>query len=692
MIIEIDGVGRVEVDDSFANLSPEQQRAAVEMIREQSAAGNPSGEVPTQRLRAVAQGVTLGFAEEAEAAIRNPLSIIEAAEAPFTAMGEQFGVSFRPISSMARFLGVPGDYSGTLEDIRGKLSAYREDRPIEALAYEIGGAALPTLAAGLLTAPAGGAGAAGTATATSARLAPTLARAAALGGGEGAVAGFGAGEGGLANRLGSAAVGGTIGAVAAPVAAVGAERLARGGRSILDTLGVGGAARAQTIAERKMLEAMARDGVDPATALARLQEAQALGITDITPADLGEAARRQGWRAQAIPSERNQPVQEFFDERRLAQAQQIAEGATSMSGRPTSTGIDFIDQLDAQTQAMARPAYNAAYSVILPTDPFRRFANRQVIIDAYKRAQDLADIEGAGNMPPLDQLLSGDRLPTAVAHQIKRGLDALVEAETDAVTGKVTQRGRSLVQLTREWNDTIKGLNPEYANANAMYADRQRLMDAYRLGVDFSKTGEKELVRAVGRMTPAEREALRVGVISKVQELASSTRDASNFVDTVFGSPQRRMALRLSFADPDEFARFERFIQFQREKVRTGRKVTGGSETAERTATMQEGQVDPSVIMNLGMGNIGGAAQAAGRQALSRVQGMNERSAAAMSQMLFETDPVRQAQIMRRLASRGELDAAMAAGLFRRPEIYAGQLGATAGLLSGSSAGNELER
>ncbi len=659
MIIEIDGVGRVEIDDSFADLSPDQQQAVVDRIRAE-AAPKPAGEVPTQRLRAIAQGLTLGFGDEAEAAIRNPLS------------------------ALAGAIGIGGqDYGAALRDIRSKLDAYRADRPLEAIAYEVGGAAVPTLAAGLLTLPAGGAGAGTTAAATSARLAPTLARAAALGGAEGAIAGFGSGEGGLNDRLAGAAVGGGLGAVAAPVATVGAERLARGGRAVLDSLGVGGAGRAQTVAERKMLEAMARDGITPDEALARLREAQALGVDDITPADLGEAARRQGWRTQAIPSERNQPVREQFDERRLAQAEQIAEGATRMSGPPTNTGIDFIDQLEAQTRAAARPAYDEAYQVVLPSSAFQRFAGRQVIVDAYRKAQDLADIEGAGKMPPLTRLLSGGRLPTAVAHQIKRGLDRLVEAETDAITGRMTTRGRSLAALTREWNDTIKSLNPKYAAANAAYADRQRLMDAYRLGADFSKTSEKELVRAVGRMTDAEREALRVGVISKVQELASTTRDATDFVETVFGSPQRRMALRMSFADPAEFARFERFVQFQRDKVRTNRKVTGGSETAERQATLEDGRVDPSVIMNLGTGNLGGAAQAAGRQALSRMQGMNERSAAAMSEMLFETDPVRQAQIMRRLVARGDLDAAMASRLLRRPEIYAGQLGATAGLLSG---------
>ena len=86
--------------------------------------------------------------------------------------------------------------------------------------------------------------------------------------------------------------------------------------------------------------------------------------------------------------------------------------------------------------------------------------------------------------------------------------------------------------------------------------------------------------------------------------------------------------------------------------------------------------------MNPGAGNLGGAAQTAGRQTLSRMLGMKERTATTMSQMLFETDPVRQAEITRRLMLRGDLYSASTAKLLPGSKVHAMQLGAAAVLLS----------
>ena len=84
-------------------MNPEQEAAiaaATARIAEQAA-------VPTQRVRTAAQGLTLGFGDEIEAFLRNPLNSERRGE--------------------------------TLSDIRGGISDYQEARPYESLGYEIGG-------------------------------------------------------------------------------------------------------------------------------------------------------------------------------------------------------------------------------------------------------------------------------------------------------------------------------------------------------------------------------------------------------------------------------------------------------------------------------------------------------------------------------------------------------------------------
>ena len=142
----------------------------------------PEGGAPTQRIRSLAQGASLGLADEAEAAFRG---------------------AFFPSQT----------YKSAIEDVRGKLGAYREERPLEAMGYEIGG--------GLVTGLAGGARAlAATAGRTGLREAlKTGARVATTGAiGQGVIGGAAGAEGdirtaqGLENRVRGGVIGGGLAA------------------------------------------------------------------------------------------------------------------------------------------------------------------------------------------------------------------------------------------------------------------------------------------------------------------------------------------------------------------------------------------------------------------------------------------------------------------------------------------------
>jgi hypothetical protein len=161
----------------------------------QRTATTDRAEVPTQRFRTAAQGLTLGFGDEIEAGIRHPFNSANRAE--------------------------------TLSELQGGIKAYQAARPGESMAYELGGAVAPALLSFGSTAPA-------SAAAVGARLLPRmmqgggggarLLRGTAAGGGAGATYAVGTGEGSATDRLArapSGAVGGAIGG-AVGTAALGA--------------------------------------------------------------------------------------------------------------------------------------------------------------------------------------------------------------------------------------------------------------------------------------------------------------------------------------------------------------------------------------------------------------------------------------------------------------------------------------
>jgi hypothetical protein len=130
-------------------------------------------------------------------------------------------------------------------------------------------------------------------------------------------------------------------------------------------------------------------------------------------------------------------------------------------------------------------------------------------------------------------------------------------------------------------------------------------------------------------------------------------------------------------------------MKIQADKMRTQRKVFGGSDTAEKLMQGRDADIDASSVFGvgsqLGMGNIPGAAMAAGSQIASRMQGMNEKSAQAMSRMLFEPDAAKQRQMIGGLLGQQEIDEAMRRRMIQRPEFYSGVIGGMSGLLAGGS-------
>jgi hypothetical protein len=169
-----------------------------------------ASETPTQKTRAIAQGFTFGFADEAEAKLRS--------------------------------LYDPREYEEILNEIRGSLDQYSEAYPKSSLGYELSGAALPAL---LATIWSGG----GAAPVIFGRLAAklpkavtniigttapkTLIGAGLTGATQGAVTGIGKGET-ASERAEGAVVGGFAGSVLGPAAKVATDVIGGSAIKIID--------------------------------------------------------------------------------------------------------------------------------------------------------------------------------------------------------------------------------------------------------------------------------------------------------------------------------------------------------------------------------------------------------------------------------------------------------------------------
>lgn len=162
--------------------------------------------------RAALQGATFGLSDEAIAALSEPRAAIAAAVS-----GEESQAS--------------APYYETLERERQMLEQFRQQYPVGAAASEIGGAAIPAIAATLATAGSG-APATGTTLQRAYQGAKTAAK---IGAVEGGLYGFGQAEGGMTDRLRGTVAGATLGAVFAPVATAATYPIQVGANYLIDT-------------------------------------------------------------------------------------------------------------------------------------------------------------------------------------------------------------------------------------------------------------------------------------------------------------------------------------------------------------------------------------------------------------------------------------------------------------------------
>ena len=443
-------------------------------------------------------------------------------------------------------------------------------------------------------------------------------------------------------------------------------------------------------AERRIANALERDQISPDQAKKLLQDAKDLGVDDMTIADLGKNTQKQAWLAGTTPNDKRSGVYDQLDERRLNQAENISEKTAEKLSVDGPIGIEYIDDLARRTSEEAAPLYKQAYSIDLDAKPFAAFSKNSAIQNAYKEAVALAEIDpdvaDFANMPKNLDKFFGDTIgrgqsvsmPTQVAHQIKIGLDSLIEKQTDSVTGKVTQKGRVLIKLKDRWNKEIVRQNKPYKIANSKYSDKMNLKSAFDDGTNIAKYKSDLLVKKVSAMSPPEKEAFRTGLVSQIQELAMKTGDVSDFTKTIFGSPKKRAAIRLAFGNKKDFENFERFIKLEQDKVKTYNQMYGGSQTTDKAIEAGFDDFDARegiTLLQQMFTNPVTAVGTATRNMSRKGLGLNAETSGEVLNILSETDPARQRLMLDALNQRKNLDAISRQRLLNRPEIYSGLLG-----------------
>lgn len=576
--------------------------------------------------RAALQGITMGFGEELEAGLTAPFSEEE--------------------------------YKTIRDRLRAQQAQFGKDYPVSQTALDI---------AGGLVVPAGVLGGAYKAGKGAFEIAKTGAKAGAITG-----AATGAGVAPEVSDIPASAAG--YGATGAVIGGVAPTAINLGGKLISNIIDATGFSNANKVASRKLQEYLDKENLTPDQVKSMLDEYRRLGVPDPVIADIGENLRGAGYASYIVPSKAKTQTAQFLESRQQDLANSLVKGLEQKSGVKSEGkfGFDYINDIATAQESAAKKAYPEAYTKDVTAVPFRKYADRDVFAKAYDEAVKRADVYGQ-KLPSLDQIRNAQFISTQILHEIKKGLDDVIEKNTDAVTGKMTGYGADVAKVKREFNDLIKYYNKDYAKANEKFADFARIKSAYSEGIDYMKMETSEMVAKLKKMTPAEKESFRVGMISDIRDKMSKFKGGDP-ARLVFKSDRQKASLRYAFDSQGQYNDFVRQVDAQNELLKTFNKVRRGSETQERSMLTE----DVGMARDLIQGNITGAAMNIARRGAARAGGITPDVAEIMQRQLFTPNSVEQSRILDLLKQNKPKT-----GAFQNPATYGGLLGNLQALMTG---------
>lgn len=484
----------------------------------------------------VGQGLMMGFGDEIAAYIRSTGgSTIGRAKA----------------QAKARETGVPmPSYEQALAEERAGIAAAREQYPKSALAAELTGALVPTVATLGAAAPV-----------TAARtgtLAGNIVRGAGygmgVGAGTGAISGFGTAEGGAGNRALGATQGALIGGVTGGVLGAAVPAASGFAQSLF--------ASPEKRAARWASSLLESENLTPAQVKADYAAAQAAGVKPEILADIypGSGIARETQRLITYPGADRRTLTKDLYERAREQGPRITTEFEQALGTQQKIFPEF-EALEKARRTNAAPLYAQAYPEQIRNKALDDLITRAPD-EAFAEARKAARYEGLDFPDLVGTNRQGKRAvvfdyTVKDIDMLKRGLDDIIERNTDSITGKLNSEARRAVSLKDDILNAVDAQSPSYKMAREAWAGPSSVMSSMKKGQMLFNERSEITAKEIAKMTDSEKDGFLIGVLDAVnQKMANTAQLGSRDVAAKFltgnAKDQIKAALRATNRTADE--------------------------------------------------------------------------------------------------------------------------------------------
>ena len=554
----------------------------------------PLPEPDTQRLRTMAQGASMGSSDEIEAALRSLL---------------------------------PGQtFEGALQDVRGKLSAYKESRPVESLAYETGGAMLP----GLAMAPFTGGSSLGVTV-------PSLARVAAVSGAQGGITGFNTGEGDFIDRLSRVPAGVATGAIGGPAA----QTLVKAGGGLVNGVIDFARRRFGDKPARAVEVELQRLASESGMTTDEIINSIASGSIMAENATLREAVRGLYTKGGAASTTIGRLLSQRPQSLREQSMRQMQQGLAPGSGQNVYAARRFTEQELADAESLL---YNQAFEqggvVTKPLlDAFSTSIQRSP--EARKKVNELLMSE-TGNAPFYRLLRDGSieytRTPTIQDMEIaRRGIQDTVNKRFAEGSGEA---GRSLKRQERSLRGFIDESSSAVGTARSTAAANRSANEAFQEGRRALSRSADEVSVMFSDMTPGQVSAFRSGLMDALRT-RSMTGSRNSMISNLANENMKEGQILRTVFPGDQLDNVLQTLNLASNSQAAASRILGGSPTA---ASLAQGQrigmnIAPEEVSEALTGNVMAGYRVLRKLVGTSTQNLTDQQRDQVARILVSQDP-----------------------------------------------------
>jgi len=566
---------------------------------------------------------------------------------------------------------IQGQPSGNLinegiDRARAEASNQQEQNPKSYTAGQITGAILPAIATrGRSIVEIGG----------------PVTRAATSGGIQGGLYGLGTGQDTVTDRLAEAAKIGSLGAVGGAGIAYGLSLLGRTMGSAASKLAGGvdkvkGTAPEQVdTATKKVIDKLRADFPDDTEFAKALSSATEGGsLAELAPQG-GQVQRLTRGAAQYPSGEK--AITETLTDRASGASQRVKQGVKDYVS-PNTDSMALMENIYKRGAEKSAPAYEKAFSQKpVSNDKIAEFVSQPELKTGIARGLKIQRLESLANGKPFNPSdygitgfnEAGDPIMGAVPNMRlldagKRGLDAMIQDETNAVTGRVSDLGRALVQFKKSYVNELKASNKDYQGALDASGDYLSNAQALRDGRDFLKMDADVISKSFKKFGPTERESFKAGIARSIRDTIDNSPDGVDISKRILGKEEVRNKLK-AVMSPKEYDELANTVRAEEKIFKLQKFVLGNSTTTSKAMDAADLSSEAQeVLQSLAtQGPTAAISQSVVKAVRKTFSGLNDRTAGQVAKILMETDPQKKLMLLNKVKAlpKGESQKALEA-------------------------------